>query len=289
VLSYNPYIVTAAQGMFTAQTKGLKQGTAYPDPSARNRLRGGFLDANETLPMWGGVGVYMNIPGVAGQPNVAFGTKMGRADSLTGAKRLQGFSVFDQNYSMVTTPQNTVPISVSGQQVNAYAFGSNARIAVACDPILASLYGSPIATQVSWDFVNQLLVPFIAAALTINSGTYVSATGVITLTMSAPVTFGPGDAVTISSLTGTGAFNSLNGTYTAIAPTAGTTVTLAGPIGNGTATITGGSATLGSGANSALPCTVLEVQPSGNITVAWDSVNLVATWNFNGACAVIQI
>jgi hypothetical protein len=107
--------------------------------------------------------------------------------------------------------------------------------------------------------------------------------------MSAPVTFGPGDAVTISSLTGTGAFNSLNGTYTAIAPTAGTTVTLAGPIGNGTATITGGSATLGSGANSALPCTVLEVQPSGNITVAWDSVNLVATWNFNGACAVIQI
>lgn len=288
-LTYNPYTTTVAQGMFNVQSNGLKQGTAYPDPSTRNALRGGYLDSGETLPMWGGVGIYMDVPGTVGQPNVAFGTKMGRADSLTGSKALAGFSVFDQNYSMVTTPQNTVPISVSGQQVNVYALGSRARIAVACDPILIDLFGLPIGTAVSWDFVNQLLVPFIASALTISSGTYNNTTGVITLTMSAPITFGPGDAVVISSLTGTGAFASLNGTWTAIAPTSGSTVTLAATAGVGASTITGGSASLGSGANSTLPVKVLEVQATNCVTVSWDPVNLVATWNFNGCCAVIQI
>jgi hypothetical protein len=154
---------------------------------------------------------------------------------------------------------------------------------------VASLFGSPIGVAVSWDFVNQLLVPFIAAALTISSGTYNNTTGVITLTMSAPITFGPGDAVVISALTGTGAFASLNGTYTAIAPTSGSTVTLAGTAGVGASTITGGAASLGSGANSTLPVKVLEVRAADNVTVAWDAVNLIASWNYSGACAVIQI
>jgi hypothetical protein len=289
-LSYNPYQVTVAQGMFSVHTIGLKQGTAYPDPAIRNALRGGWLDTAETLPMWGGAGIYMDIPGGTGQPHLSFQTKMGRATALTGAKPLNGFSVFDQNYSMVTTPQNTVPIAVSGQSVHAYAMGSRARIAVAADPsIAAPLYGLPINSQVSWDFVNQMLVPYIAAALTVTSGTYVPATGLITLTMSAPVTFGPGPAVTLSALTGTGAFAALNGSWTAIAPTSGTTVTLQGPIGGAAATITGGSAVLGSGAGSVLPVTVLEVQTTNCITVAWDSVNQVAKWNFGGCCAVIQI
>jgi hypothetical protein len=288
-ITYNPYITTAAQGMFGVQTQGLKQGTAYPDPAIRNALRGGYLGSGETLPMWGGVGVYMDVPGVVGQPNVAFGSQMGRATALTGSTPLNGFSVFDQNYSMVTTPQNTVPISVSGQQVNAYALGSRARIAVRCDPTLIDLAGTPISSQVSWDFVNQLLVPYIASALTVSSGTYNNTTGIITLTMSAPITFGPGPAVVLSSLTGTGAFASLDGTWTSIAPTSGSTVTLQGPIGVGASTITGGSATLGSGAASALPVSVLEVQTTNCITVVWDPINLVAVWNFNDCCAVIRI
>jgi hypothetical protein len=288
-LNYNPYITTVAQGMFLVQSQGLKQGTAYPDPAIRNQLRGGYLSSAESLPMWGGVGIYMDVPGGAGTPNVAFQTKMGRATALTGSTPLNGFSVFDQNYSMVTTPQNTVPISVSGQQVNAYALGSRARLAVRCDPTLIDLAGTPINSQVSWDFVNQLLVPYISGALTVSSGTYNSTTGVITLTMSAPITFGPGPAVVLSAVTGTGAFASLDGTWTSIAPTSGSTVTLQGPVGAGAATITGGSATLGSGSASALPVSVLEVQTTNCITVAWDPVNLVATYNFNDCCAVIQI
>jgi hypothetical protein len=241
--------------------------------------------------MWGGVGVYMNIPGVVGQPNTAFGPQMGRADSLSGTKALAGFSVFDQNYTAVTTPQNTVPIVVSGQSVHAYGLGSRARIAVACDPALASLYGTPIGGNVAWDFTSQMLVPYIAAALTITSGTYVSATGIITLTMSAPITFSAGAALTLSALTGTGAFASLNGTWTSIAPTSGSTVTLQGPVAAGAATITGGTATPGSGVGTTaiLPVKVLEVQTTNNITVAWDPINLVATWNFNGSAAVILI
>jgi hypothetical protein len=292
-LNYNPYLVTYANnGMFGVHSMGLKQGTAYPDPAIRNQLRGGWLSASDTLPMWGGVGIYMQVPGAAGNPNVAFQTQMGRATSIAGgSKPLLGFSVFDQNYSMVTTPGNTVPIAVANQSVHAYALGSRARIAVQCDPLLIGLAGTPINSQVAWDLQNQILVPYIAAALTASSGTYNSTTGLITLTMSAPITFSPGASVVTSALTGTGAFASLNGTWTSVSPSTGTTLTLQGPVGAGAATITGGTVTpsSGVGASSAIAVDILEVQTTNCITVAWDPINLVANWNFNGCCAVIQI
>jgi hypothetical protein len=77
---------------------------------------------------------------------------------------------------------------------------------------------------------------------TITSGTYISATGVITLTLSAPASFAAGNFILLSSLTGTGEFNFLNGTWTAIAPTSGAALTLQGPVGLPTTTITGGTA-----------------------------------------------
>lgn len=289
-ITFNPYITSVAQGMFNVSADGLRQGTAYQSPNARYNLRGGLLDPAETLPMWGGVGVFMNVPNASSSlPRPNLGVLMGRATALTGSKRLQGFSVFDQDYAMVNSPQSPVPLAGTGGQVNAYYLGSGARIAVACDPALVSLDGQPIASQVSWDFVNQRLVPYIASPMTISSGAYSSTTGLITLTMSAPITFGVGDAVILDTLTGTGAYAALDGTWTSVAPTSGTTVTLAGPVGAGAATISGGNANLGSGAGSALPCTVLQVQSSNCITVSYDSTTGYATWNYNGACAVIQI
>ena len=125
--------------------------------------------------------------------------------------------------------------------------------------------------------------------MTISSGTYVSATGVVTLTMSAPITFSPGDSVVLSSLTGSGAYASLNGTWTAQAGTTGSTVVLNATIGLGAAAITGGSLTLGSGASVALPVSVLDIQVGNCMAVVWDPVNLVANWDYNNTCAVIQI
>ena len=284
----NPYVQTVGNaGLFASQSNGLRQGTAYPDPSTRFRLRTGVLDSTETLPMWGGVGIYENVPGVAGGPNANLGVTVGRATALTGAKALAGFSVFDQAYGMVTSPQSPVPLIGSYGQVVNYPLGSLARLAVACDPALVDLIGAAIAPQVSWDFVNQLLVPYLGT-LTISSGTYNNTTGLVTLTMSAPVTFSAGDAIVISALTGTGAYASLNGTFTALSAS-GTTVTYNAGAGLGASTITGGSLTLGSGASSALPVKVLEVQASNCETVSYDPTTGFATWNYNGACAVIQI
>lgn len=76
---------------------------------------------------------------------------------------------------------------------------------------------------------------------TISSGTYVSASGLVTLTLSANAPFPAPETLVISGLTGTGAFASLDGTFTATSISA-TTVTYQGPTGLGATTITGGSA-----------------------------------------------
>lgn len=288
-ITTNPYKTTVGAGLFNTQSKGLVQGDVFPDAATRNAQRTGVLAEDETLPMWGSVGIYENIPGVIGDENPSFGPIMGRANSLTGSKALAGFSTFNGAYAMVSTPQSRVPLAASGGQVMSFALGSRARIVVQADSALIDLVGLPIGSQVSWDFVAQRLVPYLGT-LTITSGTYNNTTGVVTLVMSAPITFDSGDAIVISSLTGTGTnLAELNDTWIAIEPTGGTTVTFIAPAGLGATTITGGSLTLGSGASSALPVKVLDIQDTNCQTVDYDAVNNFANWDFDGACAVIQI
>lgn len=286
--AYNYMTTTSGNGLFDdVSSNGLVQGTAYADPSTVFRLRSGWLSGNETIPMWGGVAIYSLVGGVANGPVKSLGTQVGRAVVGSSTLPIAGFSVFDQAYGMVNTPASPVPTCGSYQQVQWYPMGSLARIAVACDPILVDLYGEKISSQVSWDYTNQLLVPYIGT-LTISSGTYTSATGVIVLTMSAAVGFSAGDSVILSSLTGTGAYASLDGTWTTTA-VSGSTVTIQGPVGAGAATITGGSLTLGSGASTALACSVLEIQPGNSQTVNYSAASNTAAWNYSGTCAIIQI
>ncbi len=292
-IPYNPYgQIGGNAGLFNASSVGLRQGTAMADPSTRYRLRAGILAQTETIPMWGGVGIYADVPGsptgATNLPNVALGTVVGRAVSENDAsKPLLGFSVFDEAYGMVTTPQSPVPLIGSGGQVNWYPLGSLARIVVACDPILIDLRGTPINANVSWDFTDQLLVPYLAG-ITITSGTYNSTTGVITLVL--PTTgFSPGDSMTLASLTGTGAFASLDGTWTVLTVTGTTGATLQGPVGAGAATITGGTATIGGAASSALAVKVLDVVQTNCETVVYNSTTGNASWTYNGAAALIQL
>lgn len=286
-IAFNPFTTTVAQGMFNTTSEGLRQGTVFPDPAVFNWKRTCVLNADEDLPMWGGVGVYMNIPGVADGPGVPLGPVTGRADALTGSKALAGFSVFDGAYAMVTTPQQQVPLAYPGNQVLTYPLGSRARLVVACDPILVDLKGDPIGSNVSWDFYAQRLVPYLGT-LTVSSGTYTSGTGVIVLTMAVTPAFSVGDEAVLSSLTGTGGYATLNGAWE-ITAISGSTVTLAGPAGAGASTITGGSMTLGSGASSALPCKILDIQATNCIVVAYDADAQTVSYNFDGAAAVIQI
>jgi hypothetical protein len=288
-VTFNPFQTSVGNaGLFNISSDGLRQGTAYPDPSTRYRLRGCTLASTETLPMWGGVGVYLDVPGGAGNPNYTLGPPCGRAVSLTDtAKPLAGFSVFDQDYAMITSPQSPVPLIGSYGMVNVYPLGSLARIVVAADPTLIDLRQGPISADVSWDFTNQLLVPYLAA-ITITSGTYNNTTGVITLVL--PTTgFDPGDSVTLASLTGTGAYASLDGTWTVLTVTGTTGATLQGPIGVGASTITGGSMTIGGAADALLPVKVLDVQNTNCEVVSYSAATGFATWNYNGAAAVIQI
>lgn len=291
-ININPGITTNAAGLFSVTEDGLVQGTFFDDPVARYALAGGVLDPAETLPMWGGVGIYEHLPLSTAGASTASGTMggyVGRATTLTAAqtKTLTGFSMFNGGYNGIISPQSTVPLCSTGMGVNFFRLGSGARIAVQADATLVSLDGGIITPQVSWDFVNQRLVPYLGT-LTISSGTYNNTTGDVVLTLSAPAGFGVGDAIVVSSLTGTGAYASLNGTYTVTA-VSGTSVTYNAGAGAGASTITGGSLTLGSGASSELPVKVLSIQASGCMTVEYDADTGFATWNQDGACAVIQI
>jgi hypothetical protein len=88
---------------------------------------------------------------------------------------------------------------------------------------------------------DGMIINYFTTNAAIASGTYNNSTGVVTLTMSASIKFGPSGNIVVSGLTGTGAFASLNGIFAPIAPTSGTTVTYNAGAGLGASTITGGS------------------------------------------------
>lgn len=160
-LGYNPVQTTNATGSFNIESTGWVQGVAMDAPAIRNSLAGGVLATDETLPMWGGLGIYENVPGAPSPgPGVVLGGVVGRATSITeaAAKSLTGFSVFDQAHHMAQTPTSEVPVSLSSMSVHFYRFGSGARIPVKCDPALIDLQGNIITSLVMWDFVNQMLI-----------------------------------------------------------------------------------------------------------------------------------
>jgi hypothetical protein len=165
--------------------------------------------------------------------------------------------------------------------VNLYALGSNARIAVACDPALVDLDGGLITQQVSWDFGAQRLIPYVAAypANVITAATW--AAGVVTLTTTTAHGVAVGDDFTVAGMTP----NAYNGNFTAVAGTTGSTLKYALANDPGASTVMG---TLVAG-GGALPCKVLNVQIGNSMTVDYDPTTGFATWNRSGSAALIQI
>lgn len=282
----NPITTTNALGSFGVSWDGFIQGTALDNPSYYQYLSGGVLATTETLPMWGGVGISesVNASNASTTTNQSLGNLITRATSLTAtvAGGLTGFSVFDQNPAMVNFPQSPVPLAASGFQVNYYRLGSGARIAVACSPnILTDFQGNIISTQVSWDFTNQQLEPYVSA--TVSSGTYTSGTGAVSLTTSTAHGLQPGDTF-LPALTGTGSFANLNVQQTATTGTTGTTLNFTAATGL-TLTITGGSVSN----NGALNVKVLDVNIGNSMQVVYNAGTGFATWNRSGNCAIILI
>jgi hypothetical protein len=171
-ISINPQITTNAAGTFGVTWDGLMQGVAMPAPNAMFNLAGGIVAPTETDPMFGGIGISEQVPLNPGSPPItpdpSQGGYVSRATNISAAGAalsLTGFTVFDQDYSMINSPGSQVPLAGAGMQVNFYRLGSGARIVVAIDPALVNLYGQVITQQVSWDFTNQRLIAFATTAL----------------------------------------------------------------------------------------------------------------------------
>jgi len=156
-----PFATTNALGSFSVQSEGYVQGAMMDDPAIRNSLAGGTLASTETYPMWGGVALSEYIPGSTA--NSTMGGTLGRA---TSNANITGFSVLNQAYNWVITPQSPCPSAGPGMGVPFFRLGSGARIAVAMDPSLVSLAGGIINSQVSWDINNQCLQPYDASTAT---------------------------------------------------------------------------------------------------------------------------
>ena len=296
-ITFNPILTTTGYGSFGVTWEGLIQGEALDAPNIRNQLAGGTLATTETLPMWGGVAITELVPGVSTGPVVSLGSVIGRATTVTTTATggLNGFSVFDQNYASMSSPQSQVPLIPSGVQVNYYRLGSNARIAVACSPSLVSLEGALITQQVSWDFNNQVLQPYegtVTYSITSITSSYSSATGLYTFAVvvgTASPVGAVGDYINISGVTGTGA-SLVNGDQVVTAYTSNTVFSFqvaaaSGAIATGVLT---GSSQLNYGTGP-LNVRVLQVQPSNCMTVSYNAVTGFANWNRTGACAVILI
>jgi hypothetical protein len=296
----NPFVTSNFAGSFTVYTDGDVQGTYYDDPAARWALAGGILSQSETLPMWGGVGLYLQVPtpGVA-NPNNSLGPIVGRATTLTAtsATGLTGFSVFSQAYGMIIDPgASNVPLAASGMQVMFFPLGSRARVAVACDPALASLEGGSIGQQVSWDFNNQRLQPYDASTATVSVSSAAWATNVYTLTVvTANLIWTPvaGDYINVSGATntGTGGAGVVNGNFQVLSTSvsgSNTLINLSLPAGSGVVGTIAGTIVMNFG-TGALNVQVLRVSTGNSMIVSWNPTVAQANWNPTGATAVIQI
>jgi hypothetical protein len=297
LIPYNYMPTVGARGAFTTVTDGVVQGTFMDDPAGRWYLRAGVLDQAETIPMWGGIGVYENIPTPGGSPDEHLGNILGRATTLTGTavKGLSGFSMFNQAHNMAVTPQSPVPLSGSGMSVHYIRLGDGVRICVAADPALAALEGGVVGQQVSWDFNAQLLQPFDAATPTYAITSLVwaaTAGGRITVVGAVPVTpvTAVGDAVTFSGATntGTGGAAAINKTFYVDTFTDNAHFTVAAPAAAGVYGTLAGTILANFGVG-ALTCRVDRILPAGNMVVRYDPITGFATWNYNGCAAIITI
>lgn len=172
-------------------------------------------------------------------------------------------------------PANTTGSSLQGQTTANKLAAINAWVTTGSIPTSLNFTGPQLANCVNWSEIAALtdaqrkdvlalcqnpgpllggsantaflpvgmILAYFPVHNTVSSGTYNNGTGDVVLTVSAPITYGVGGVITVAGLTGTGAFASLNGTFTTKATTSSTTVTYNAGAGLGASTITGGGIT----------------------------------------------
>ena len=298
-MAVNYFATTNAAGSFNIQTTGYVAGTLLDNPAELMKIAQGVVSSAEVNPMWGGVGISEYIPYPAGvtTPNGygaspdthnAMGGRLHRAQTIWATsgsiQPLTGFTVFNMSQALLNWPQSPVPTAAPGASINYVRLGSGVRIALACNPILASLEGGNVFQQVSWDFDAQELVPYVAAyAKNVLTGLTWTSTGGGSVTGTTTGAHGlvVGDAFSLEGNV-PGAFN---GEFVAAAGTSGTTLNFLLPAASNPGPVT----TLGYlvGGGGAVACEVLSFSIGNCMVPVFDGTN--ATWNRSGSCAVVQL
>jgi len=293
-MAYNngfPMATTAGQGLFNGpSSKGYITGQAEPDPATRYALKGGIVASDETLPLYGGCGVYADVPAQALSVPLPL---IGRATSIASTKPLIGFTVSDQSYNLVISPSNPVPAAGPNQTIGFYTLGSRARIAVQADPSLIDLAGGSLNQQVSWDFTNQMLIPYTVAhgGSAITGATWANTGGGrVDFTVSTDLTgtVAAGDAIAVTGVVNTGGTSTgvFNGTFDVVSISA-THIVVSYPAAANPGTYASGGAVAAGG--GALPVTVLDMLPTGNMVPVYNPITGQLSWNYSGAAALIQL
>ena len=170
--TFNPFVITNVPDSFSVQSQGFWQGDVLADPAQRFQIAAGVVDSAETLPMWGGIGVFEKTP-PATSTLTGQASTIGRADD---ASNLAGFSTFQGSFAAPTTPQSTVPLQSAGGSYNFVRLGSLSRVVVKCSTDVITLAGTENPQSFSWDATNQQLIPgdgtneFRATLLQVNAG-----------------------------------------------------------------------------------------------------------------------
>lgn len=150
-INLQPYKTMGSMGgLFNVSSRGFTQGDAQDDPAVRLQLCSGFIPDDVDSPLYAGMGVLECLA---------------PADSVTGsnitlatATRCNAFTVINQAFHGITTPNNPVPQFLPGGSVHYYRIGSQARIPLPISQDVAAMAqdGGPVdADGFVWDLVNN--------------------------------------------------------------------------------------------------------------------------------------
>lgn len=300
-MAQNLYTPSVAAGTFGITWDGLMVGFEMPDPPARNWLSGGWLANSETLPMWGGVAISEDVPTPPASPPLTPAQELGgqliRATKIAaGTGTATGISVFTQDYSMVLDPSigSEVPIAGSYNEVNFYRFGTNARVAVACNAALSSLQGGPVNAQVSWDFNLQQLVPYSPAfaQATISGASWASTSGgqtTFTVNVDYTALLSAGSVIEVSGVVNTGGTSTaaFNGQFVVASVTDSTHIVVTQLASGSPGTYASGGIVAAGG--GAFPCRILKTSFGNSMVPVYNATTGALTWNRSGNAALILI
>ncbi|MDI2113063.1 hypothetical protein [Commensalibacter nepenthis] len=152
ITGLNPLGTSFASGSFSTDSSGYTHGIMEADPAARYAITAGKIKQTDKNIYFGGMPIVENVSEMRGNP-------LPYIQLATASDTPIGFTVFNQANNLFILGANQVPTTTGGGTINYVRFGSNARVALTCDPALRFSLNQPVSTlKVAWDFDKNQLV-----------------------------------------------------------------------------------------------------------------------------------